>query len=273
MNTLFGFTPGKLAPPTSPTSTLNGYKYFADGLTADEDATSLDPSTRGTFSTNPGLNVRRYDIQFTMNGPNPKFDFNYAVDASWELPDPTYKPTYPIQAFSLSANCQEAYQMSAGFTGSTAWYIDPTTNGGNLHVNLEVSDWQAMKAGNQVANEIAAIWVESSDMGISPINEFPSATVSGGNGVTSSVFSFDIANVHPSGLTNQSLMVAVLSSNPTTYQPQVNGGQKFAYPSAPLAAYMFFAPPISATPPSTTNPVVLSIVPDEGLIDSGDLPG
>ena len=271
VNTLFGFTPGKLAPPVNPNATLNGYKYFADELTATADISSLNPANRGTFGVTPGVNTRRYDIQFKMQSGAPVMSFNYAVDASWNDPDPSFKPDYPLQAFSLSANCQEAYALSCGFSGSTAYYVDSTQNGGDIHASLEIADWQALKSGNKVANEVASIWVEAPSLSLSPINVLPTAVISGGNGSTSSVFTFDLHSVKPSGLTGQTLLVSVVASNPSDYAPQVTGGSSFAYPHQPLTAYRFFDVPILTGSPVTT-PVVLSINPNYGGLESGNLP-
>lgn len=269
--TIFGFTPGKLAPPLYPTGTLNGYKYFADDLDKTEDFYNLEIAKRGTFSTSPGVNTRQYEIQFKMDGSKVIFDFNYAVDASWDEPDKSYAPSYPIEAYSLKANCQEAYMINADFSGSTAWYVDSSQNGGNLRVALEIFDWQALGENETVPQQINAIRIESADLGIAPVDVFSIASVTDGNGINSSVFTFDLENVHPSGKNNQKILVSVHSSEPSTYEPQVIGGSKFSYPDAPLAAYKFLEVPISEYPP-TNDPVVLSIVPKEGIIDSGDLP-
>jgi hypothetical protein len=271
-NTIFGFTSGKLAPPIKPTATLNGYKYFADGLDAEADVATLDPATRGTFGVAPGVNTRRYDIQFKMDVGEVVFDFNYAVDASWSEPDQSFKPDFPIQAFSLSANCQEAYWMGADFTGSTAWFVNGTQKGGDLHIALEVGHWGALADGVNVPDEVSAIWVESPDLGISPVDVLGSATVSDGNGVSTSVFDFDIVGVKPSAVEDQRILVSVVASSPSNYAPQIpGGGAGFAYPDAPLTAYRFFAAPILNLAP-TKQPVVLSIDPTVAGINTGNLP-
>ncbi len=268
--TIFGYTQGKLAPPNFPTAILNGYKYFSDDLDPDENIADLDPSTRGSFS-NSAVNTRRYDIQFRMDDDSIVFDFNYAVDASWSKPDTAFEPDYPLEAFDLSANCREAYWIETDFAGSTAWYSSLTAYGGDLHIALEIGDWDALADGITVPDQISGIWVESFELGFIPLDVLPIATASDGNGVTTSVFTFDILNVEPSGVTDQTILVSVIASNPENYKPQLPTGDSFDYPDEPLMAYMFFDVPILDYPP--IDPLtVISIVPDTCGLDTGDLP-
>jgi hypothetical protein len=270
-NSIFGFTSGKLAPMVKPSATLNGYKYYADELSTTGDISTLDISQRGSFGAYPGINTRQFNIQFAMSGGKPVLSFNYAVDAGWSEPDPAFKPAYPIEAFNYSANCQEAYSLNCGFDGSTAYYIDSSDNGGDIHASLEIGDWQALKTSGNVASEVSSIWVESNSLGIAPVQILPSAIVSGGNGVTSSVYTFDITGVQPSGLANQTILVSVVASSPSDYAPQIDGSGSFAYPQAPLTAYKFFNVPILGSQPNTT-PAVISIAPIYGALDSSNLP-
>jgi len=152
---IFGFTYGKLAPPNNPTATVNGYKYFAYGLEEETPLSELDFSGRGFFPADPGLQTRRYEIQFKMDGDQIVFDFQYAVDASWDDPDPDFAPDFPQEAFSLSANCQEAFNVSVNSDESNAWYVDPSTNGGNLVLELEIFDWQSIINPDGVPGEVA----------------------------------------------------------------------------------------------------------------------
>jgi len=266
---IFGYTRGKLAPPLFPTSTLNGYKYFADTLDSDGLLADLDPATRGNFS-NDGINSRQYNIQFKMQDEEVVFDFNYAVCASWEEPDMGFEPDFPIEAFTLSANQQEAYWMDAGFDGTTAWYENETSSGGDLHVDLEIGDWGALADDSTVEDQVSAIWVESQDFGFSPVDVLPSCTIADGNGVTTSVFSFDITDCMPSGTDDQWVLIEVHSSDPTTYIPQLEQGDLFDYPDGPLAAYMFFEAPVGDLVP-TDPPVVTEIHPDSCNLDTGGL--
>ena len=267
--TVFGFNQGAFAPPTFPTATLNGYKYFANDFEQDADLADLDVSKRGTFG--PSTTVKRdYELQFKMDAGMPVFDFNYAIDVSWSLPDPAYAPEYPVEGYDLLANCQEAYWIDADFSGSTAWWSSPITYGGDLHVALEIGDWGALADGVSVQDEISEIWIESPEMAIGPVGVLPTAIASDGNGVTTSVFSFDLLDVAPTDVLNQLLIVSVESSNPTNYAPMIPDPSGFDWPDKPLASYMMFDVPIADSPP-VDNPVVHSIDPDSGIFNTGDL--
>jgi hypothetical protein len=264
-NSIFGFTSGKLGPPNHPMSTVNPYKYFADGLDKDSPVTSIDPSSRGMFKTTPGANTRQYDIQFKMNSGNTVFDFQYAVDASWDQPDPSFAPEYPQEAFSASANCQEAFAISVSDAGSTAFYVSPTENGGELVLGVEVYDWQAMTKGASVPDEISAIWVESPVLG-SPINLLDSAIILPGSSIVSSVFETTIGTLNLTKSGEEDLFITVESKSPDTYEPQLPGGSTFSYPFASLAAYLDGSVTIGDTSAATT-PTVLSIDPNWGYKD------
>jgi len=174
--TMFGATRGRLAPPNQPTATVNPYKYFALGLDPHSPVTDLDFNGRGFFPTVPGVHTRNYEIYFKMDGPQVIFDFQYAVDASWEDPDPAYEPEFPQEAFSLNANCREAFNLSVSDAGSTAYYIDPTDNGGELVLDIEVYDWQSLENPDGVPGEVSGLWLEGDILG-GAVDVLPSATI------------------------------------------------------------------------------------------------
>jgi outer membrane protein assembly factor BamB len=265
-NTIFGFTQGKLAPPTHPTCTVNPYKLFGDELEPLDPLSALNPDSRVTFATTPGVNRRRYEIQFKMSGPKPLFDFNYAVDASWSAPDQAYKPDYPEEAFNLSANCNEAFMVIIADAGSSAYFENESSKGGAFKLDIEVFDHQAVLSPNGMADEVAAIWVEG-DVMTEPVDVLPSATILPGSGTQSSVYEVAIGNLdlHESGETQ--LFLAVESKNVTTYEPQVPGGDAFDFPDAPLAAFLTYGPEI-ADHNLFPAPVVTDVVPDTGNPDT-----
>ena len=84
--------------------TINGYKYFADGLDKDDPLTELDISKRGMFSAWK-KNVRHYKID--MSGG---FIFNYAVDACWKKPSIIPPMNIPGD-FPPEANRVEAWNV------------------------------------------------------------------------------------------------------------------------------------------------------------------
>ena len=93
--TIFRFKTGKMGNPnvTLFTSTINGFKYFVDGLSKDgslEDFYSSASSVngRGTFQAG-STNWRKYDLKFPIQGGVPQLIFQYAVVADWIEPDPS----------------------------------------------------------------------------------------------------------------------------------------------------------------------------------------
>ncbi len=247
--TIFGYTPGSFSTPGfQGTASLNGYKYYCDGLGA-EDELVIDPDTRGFFSTVPGVNTRRFLIQFPSDGITPEVKFNYAVDASWDPPDPDSIPNCTPDDYSLSANCQEAYQISVADAGSTAWFVDSANNGGDLLFDITVYDWQSVENPDGVPGEVAAISIESPDLMDTPVNVLPALEILP-DGPTSSVFRVEVLGVHPTGLEDQTLMIAVESASPPNYAPNVEGISGFDFPDEPLAAYLFWDAPIGNEQPN-----------------------
>ncbi len=263
--TIFGFTQGSLAPPLFPTATLNGHKYFSEGLAYEEYLWELDPDSRGTFEVVPGTYTRAYFIQFAMDGDKPDFTFNYAIDASWEPPDPLGYPDYDIEYFSLSANAQEPYCLIVLDNGSTAYYEDPGSSGGELNLAIRVYDWQSVENPDGVPGELNAIWLESPVL-TTPIDVLPTATVLP-DGPTSSIFEVSLGslNLTKSGL--EPLLVFAEASDSFGYQPQIGGGDAFDYPDAPLGSYLLTNVLISDT--GGNPPIVTAIDPNHAY--SGQL--
>lgn len=256
--TIFGFTKGKLAPANMPTSTVNPYKYFADGLGISDPIENFDTVNRGIFRAG-SVNIRQYVIQFKMSGGAPVFDFNYAVDASWSKPDDAYAPEYPPEAFDISANVQEPFYLVATDAGSTAYFVDPSKKGGVFKFDLEIFDRQGNVNPNGVPGEISAIWVESNAL-TGPVDVLSSATVKPGTKDISAIFQIELSNVNLTASGQVQFFVTVESSNPTSYEPAVPGGSAFAYPDAPLAGYFLFTGNVLNTAPPDdwpTEPVLI----------------
>jgi len=260
--TVFGFNSGKLAPPNMPTATVNPYKYFAEGLNETAPVTDLDPSTRGFFPTIPGTQTRTYEIQFKMDGDAIVFDFQYATCASWDEPDPAFAPDYPQEAFDLSANCQEAFNLSVSDAGSSAYFIDPSDSGGELVLDIEVYDWQAAQNPAGVEGEVAGLWLEG-DILLTPVDVLASAVILPGSTSVSSVYEITIGSLNLTQSGIETLFCTVENLSPNSYMPQIPGGETFAYPVSPLAAYFTFDVTIG-TDPLGVSPTVLSIDPDSG---------
>ena len=114
--------------------TVNGYKYFADGLGYDDPVSSLDPALRGMFSVGQ-KRVRHYTIDMTGG-----LIFNYAVDACWKQPVGTPPFTAPDD-FPPGANRPEAYNISVTELSNTLYFDESdSTAGGNLELQIDVWD-------------------------------------------------------------------------------------------------------------------------------------
>ncbi len=253
---IFGATHGKLAPPNQPTATINPYKYFADDLEIGDPVSASDPAQRGFF-TSGSANSRRYEIQFKMDTGNPVFDFNYAVDASWSDPDESYTPDYPIEAFALTANCAEAYNLSVMDAGSDAWYVDSENYGGEFILDIEIFDHQGAVNPSGIPGEISAIWLEGETL-TDPVDILGSAVILPGNGYDSSVFQVNLASPDLTHHGTTDFLCTVESADPATYEPQVDGGEFFDYPDAHLSAYFKFSAEIDDEEPfqPTTPPII-----------------
>ncbi len=246
---LFGYTPTILGFG-DPTATINGYKYFCDGLDRD-DPLELDIETRGTFSTrnvlgDPNKLTRRYVIQFPMEGTNPVIRFRYAICASFLPPDPPHAPPAPVDAYPIEANCPEAYQVSMSVDPSSTAYYLPSMAGGDLVLNVEVFDWQALENPDGVVAEIDHIALESPTMWDGVVDAASAGVPSPTGNPTSSVWQVDIRDVTPTGL-EQEVFVTVTSADPTSYAPPISGP---IYPGeAVLSAYHLFNIRISDNSP------------------------
>ena len=264
--TIFGYTKGQFGFPVFPTATLSGYKYYSSAFEYDEPVWELDPSSRGTFEPGTAVLKRPMFIQFAMNIDKPDFTFNYAVDTSWDLPDESGAPSYPVDSFPLTANMAEAYCISVLQGESTAWYEDPTNNGGEINLGIRVYDWQATADPDGVEGQIDSIWLESPVLD-GPIDVMPTATVLP-DGPTSSVFEVSLGNLNLTQSGYEELLVFVEASDDFGYQPQIPGGENFNYPDSPLGSYFVASVYIGTEGGSEPPPEVFSI--DPSYAQSGD---
>jgi len=162
---LLGYTEGALGNKNGFWSaTLNGYKYFATGLSTTERIvtnfqSSQAISERGMFATNSTC-TRRYSLHFPMVGGYPNVSFQYAVVASWM--EPANDPPVSIPGdFPPAANMQEAFHCEISTVGSTLYWNDMHDNGGDLFLTLEIFDWQGLSNPDGVAGEIKMIMLDS----------------------------------------------------------------------------------------------------------------
>jgi len=265
---IFGFMPGKLAPPYYPTATLNGYKYFCDEISSESSLDEVSLESRGTFSPVDGINSRRYEIQFAMDSGNPVFEFNYAIDASWDDIGPS-APSYDVEDFPLSANCPEAWWIEIDSTQSSLWYSEPGLSGGELVMDVTVHDWQALEDGGSVPNEVAGIVMHSyilpDDM--ADIFSLGASLVASETGQATWRLDMDASELEISNQDTKNIWIEVLSASPDNYMPQIPGGDAWPFPDAPLAAYALGSVLIEGAVPQDP-PVVLEVIPDWGYVDS-----
>jgi len=250
---LYGFVPGDLGIKVFvPQSTLNGYKYFADVLEAtDPVVPNVNPANRGTFSTDedPAEVTRNYELQFPLNGMgDPIWLFQYAIDASWAPPTGSSPPPKPIEDYPIEANSPEAFHIEVSTDGTTAWYQDDLSNGGEVVLELEVFDWGATSNADGINGEIASITIESPTLFDTPV--VVDLTPGPGSQSTSGIYTATVAGVHPSSLEDQEVLIMVNSSEPSTYAPPISGP---SYPDgASLAAFKLVEIPIIEGPPIIT---------------------
>ena len=134
---IFSYTNGLLGTPAENADfncTINGYKYFADGLGKDDPLTALSPTNRGVFSAG-AKNIRHY--KFDLSGG---LTFNYAIDACWKKP--TGKPPYKVpDDFPPDANRPEAWNMRVTEVENTLYFLDHyKAKGGKLRLSIDVYD-------------------------------------------------------------------------------------------------------------------------------------
>jgi len=131
-----GYKDGLLGTPDNVAhynSTVNGYKYFADGLGPDDPVTDIDPAQRGLFR--PGQKIiRHYSIDMGAG-----LIFNYAIDACWQYPQGN-KPWEAPDDFGPGANRKEPYNVDVNETTNTLWY-NGSSSGGQLSLDINVYDW------------------------------------------------------------------------------------------------------------------------------------
>lgn len=265
---LFGYTTGVFSTPDwYASATINPYKYFADGLEPETPLTELDLNNRGTFSVSTGILTRKYLMQFpTFPGGGIDIKFNYAVDISWAMPDPSYEPEYPVESFPLEANMQEAWFVKVDDSDSSAWFVNDDENGGYVHLDVEVFDWQGAWQVSGVGAEVSAILLDS-EIFNGPVDMLPFATI-GPGGPVSSVWSADIIDLNLFGNGDFDLWIAVEASSPKNYAPQVPGDpNQWDWPDAPLRAY--FKSSINIDPNYPTGPPHIDgVIPDQGVIST-----
>ena len=257
--TFFNFIKGKLGTQDIGlfTSTINAYRYFADGLEKDQSISdflseSSNTDKRGLFA--PGsMNVREYHLKFPMVGGLPKLTFQYAVVASWVYPDPTLSGD-PGELdvpgdFPLSANAGEA--VFVGITDNSSLFYSSGSGGGAIKLALEIFDWGALSENVTVTDEIKRIIIESpNDVipgGYAIFEQSDLAPIGQpGSSVISSVFEVEIYNCTPNSNDDVPILITVENKQPDKFDP----GTGVSANDDNLAAYVRFDVPVGGEIPS-----------------------
>jgi len=129
-----GYEEGRLASKDfMGTSTLNGYKYFAENLgTADELWDYLGDGTADSvgYFISGTSNTRKYVVRFKI--PDPGIKYNYAIVANWQGTLPSDHPSHAPETIAIDY-----------YDNNTLWYVDETENGGSLDLMISVFDWSS----------------------------------------------------------------------------------------------------------------------------------
>ncbi len=179
--TMFGYNDGLLGTKDNVANyncTLNGYKYFGDGLDPDDPVGALDVTKRSVFGAGQ-KNIRHYTIELGDDG----LVFNYAVDANWQFPTGD-KPWEVPDDFAPEANRPEAWNVVVTETGNTLWN-DGVSSGGNLSLQIDI--WDHYNA------DLNTVTVESPG-NFTPVEN----SVASGGGDGFSTYEIDIIGATPS---------------------------------------------------------------------------
>lgn len=132
---IFGYIKGNLVLGSyTGTATLNPYIYFAEGIgTLDYASDYLDLSVDNSGAFLAGSqNTRYYSLVFPKP---PGLKYNYAIIANWGGASPIYHPAHAHEPIALRITSH-----------STMFYINETSKGGNLTLDLDVYDWESIYA-------------------------------------------------------------------------------------------------------------------------------
>lgn len=206
----FGYQDGLLGAPNSVANysdTLNGYKYFCDGLGTDEDLVEFfsdegNLADRGVFSQG-SQNWRHYDLSWVgKSNPINFFVFNYAVYANfdWPVGDPPIDlDNFPI----ISANSAEPFCFSASASENSLYFFEGD-GGGEVTLDVEIWDWQGF--------DDIEVTIEASELGPSPIVH---DATSAGTTSKSQIFTFTEVEGTPTSTADIKIMVTATDQSET----------------------------------------------------------
>jgi len=181
---LFSYTQGRMASPGfDGTATLCPYRYFADGLGAQQDLWDFLTSTdgHGVFSCT-GVNTRNYCLRFPQTTG---LEFGYAILADWEGTEPEYHPSNAVEAVACRV-----------VDYSDVHYPDSTGNSGSLILDISLFGWDYQSS---------TIYIESTVL--SAVASFDPAPIATGGGEHYSTYHVEIPADNVTGYQNQEYWV------------------------------------------------------------------
>ncbi len=209
---VFSYIDGMFGNPADTSDfncTVNGYKYFADGLLKNDPLTVLTPEQRGVFSAG-AKNIRHYTIDLSGEP-----GFNYAIDACWKKPSVIPPENIPDD-FPPSANRPEAWNISVTEITNTLHYEESTGSaGGELVLHIDV--WDHFNAGSNI--------IRGESLAGLPFNSTFSP-IGGGNGFSTYELDFTGESLTRNG--DAEILITVESDNT---------GYGSSLPDKPVCAY------------------------------------
>lgn len=276
--TIFTYKPGALGTPGDFNATINGYKYFAGGIGADDDVADFfaDPANtanRGQFRAGSSIH-RIYELKFPLVGGSPKLTFQYAVIAHWV--EPTELDPYDIPgSFPPEANVAEA--VHAGMIdNSNLWYSDGES-GGVMKLDLEIFQWQPYLTSGVVTDFVHSVILDFPGGSVTPSSYeipadlLPPALPAAEN---SSVVPIEIVGLTLASSEPIDVVISIVTDDGEGNTLEFNPGNGTTYNSSPLAAYFRTTVAVGT---SAVNPTVTSIVPDHAyqheIVDNAIITG
>lgn len=219
-------------------ATLNGYKVFASGLGSTSPLSHLlmvpPDNLNGRAVLHAGAKAtRHYKIAFPSSPTNAvDFRFNFAIDASHGLPDGYVFGDY-IEVpggFPPDANQLEPFVLDVQVPKNTVYLSPEGCTGGELALDIRISDWQALIAQTPIVDEIESIRITSPTLFIGERSPVLVSDYSEGN--PWATYNIVLDGLSPPAVGDQQLLITIVSSE-GDWQPQVTSYNG----SDPLATY------------------------------------
>ncbi len=228
--TVFSFRDGYYATNEAPSivdATICGYKVFASALDPEDNlapllAVPLDhPIGRAVF-TSSGIETRKYDLQFPDDGTGgPDLIFNYAVDASHGFPE-DYQIGDPLEVpddFPPDANSPEPFILDVQAPVHSVYLTEAGCFGGDIQLDIRISDWQALIRGTPIAEQIASIEVTSPTLFDGPRS--PELIEDWTPSAPWALYSIYLEALTPDNWVDQQVLITIVSID-GDYQPDVS---------------------------------------------------